>query len=70
MKDKGAGLPCKSPCHNVLTRLVPASMVCWLSHGHRGLPSGNSMQMNPQLAFIENGTDPDNYDEGWDVLLR
>jgi hypothetical protein len=34
VKETGDGLPRQSPRRNVLTCLVPASMVCWLSSGH------------------------------------
>src|SRR5215218_5898554 len=65
VKETGDELPCKSPRHNALTCLVPSLMVCWLSHGHRCLPFGDSTQMMPQPTFTENGTDPGIRDEVW-----
>jgi hypothetical protein len=58
VNETGDGHPRQSPRHHVLTGLVPASMVCWHSQGHRCLHSSDSTQMIPQPTFIENGTDP------------
>jgi hypothetical protein len=65
VKETGDGLPRKSPRHNILTCLFPSSMVGWLSHGHRCLPSGDATQMIPLPMFIENGTDPGCCGELW-----
>jgi hypothetical protein len=48
--------PIPAPQRSTLS--FPSSQVCWLSHDHRCLPSGDSTQMMPQPTFIENGTDP------------
>lgn len=38
-------------------------VLAWFAHGHRGLSSGDSTQIIPQLMFIENGTDPGKFGE-------
>jgi hypothetical protein len=58
MKEMGDGHHRKSPRHNGLTGLVRSWMVCWRSHGHRCVPSGDFAPMMPQPTFIENGIDP------------
>ncbi len=63
VKETGDGLPHQSPRHNVLTGLVPSSMVCWRSQGPQCLPAGHATPMMPQPPVIENGTDPGNFDE-------
>ena len=50
VKETGDGLPRQSPCHNVLTGLVPSSTVGWLSQGHRCLPSGDATPMMPRRS--------------------
>jgi hypothetical protein len=63
VKEKGDGRLRKIPRHNALISLVPPSMGGWLSHGHRGLPSGDATQIIPQPPFTEHGTDPGNFGE-------
>jgi hypothetical protein len=65
VKGTGDGLPRQSQRYNVRTCLFPSSMDCWHSHSHRCLPAGNSTPMMPPPTFIENGTDPQNYDAVW-----
>ena len=67
VKETGDGLTRNPPGYSGLTCLFPCSTVCWLSHGHRCLPSRDSAQMIRQPAFIENGTDPGNFGEGCTV---
>jgi hypothetical protein len=61
VKEIGDGPLRKPPRHNVLTCLVPSSMVSRLSPGHRCLPCGDATQMIPQPTFTENGTDPTSF---------
>jgi hypothetical protein len=58
-EEKDDELPRQSPRHNVLTCLVPSSMGCWRSHGHRCLPSNDATQMMPPPTFIERSRRPD-----------
>jgi hypothetical protein len=69
-EGKRRGLPRQSPRHNGLTYFFPSSKVCWLSPGHRCLPSCDFTQMMPPSTFIENGTDPQNYEAVWGVSHR
>jgi hypothetical protein len=57
-EGKRGWAPRESLRHHVPTGLAPSSTLCWLSQGHRWLPSGDATRMMPQPPFIEHGTDP------------
>jgi hypothetical protein len=69
VKNTGDDFPRTSPRHHVLIGLIPASMVCWLSHGHLCRLSGDATPMIPQSPFIEHGTDPGCVGEGCPLHL-